>query len=100
MVKRLNEDLDMYTENQLENLAQFLDNAKANGGLIDQVSKNIDKLSTLYYNLYVMGKASSDTLVDFATDIDEITMSLYKAIRKFNKESMEILKDTKYQDYV
>lgn len=98
--RRLNEDLDFYTEDQLESLGQFFDNTRGNGGLIDQLSENLDKISSLYFNMYVMGRANSDTLVDFAMDLDNITRSLYNAIRKFNKESKEIIKDTKYRDFM
>lgn len=96
----IKEDLDFYTEDQLESLGQFFDNIRGNGGLIDQLSENLDKLSSLYFNMYVMGKASSDTLVDFATEVDDTTRSLYNAIRRFNKESKEILRDTNYRDYM
>lgn len=100
MIRKMNEDLDFYTEDQLENLGQFFDNVRGNGGLVDQLSENLDKLSSLYFNMYVMGKASSDTLVDFATDVNDITRSLYNAIRKFNKESKEIIRDMKYRDFM
>ena len=100
MVKRLNEDLDFYTEDQLEQLGQFFDNVRGNGRLLDQLYENLEKLSSLYFNMYVMGKANSDTLVDFATGVDDITRTLYNAIRKFNRESKEIIRDMKYRDFM
>lgn len=81
-------------------MGQFFDNVRGNGGLLDQLSENLDKLSSLYFNMCVMGKASSDTLVDFATDADDITRTLYNAIRKFNRQSKEIIRDTKYRDFM
>lgn len=100
MIRQLNEDLDFYTEDQLEQLGQFFDNVRGNGGLLYQLSENLEKLSSLYFNMYVMGKANSDTLVDFSTDVDDITRTLYNAIRKFNRESKEIIRDMKYRDFM
>ena len=108
MIRQLNEDLDFYTddridfytEDRIEQLGQFFDNVRGNGGLLDQLSENLDKLSSLYFNMWGMGKASSDTLVDFATDADDITRTLYNAIRKFNRESKEIIRDMKYRDFM
>lgn len=100
MIRQLNEDLDFYTEDKLEQLGQFFDNVRGNGGLLYQLSENLEKLSSLYFNMYVMGKANSDTLVDFSTDVDDITRTLYNAIRKFNRESKEIIRDMKYRNFM
>ena len=99
MVKRMNES-NMQGSWQLDRLGELLDMLRDVDGIQDQMNENLDALSSFYFNMYVMGKANPDVIIEFYDRVKPILESLNYALEDFISDSNIVLTDKKYRNYL
>ena len=99
MIRRLNE----YSgQPQLEHLGRLFDILRDTDidSLQGYTNEVLDMLSSLYLNMYKMGKASQAECVDFYDRVQPILKSLENALEDTISECNIILTDKKYRYYI